>query len=274
MKRTGIIIQLLLVIQLSVGYSQGVIFSEGFESGEIPLNWKQEFVSGSVNWRYEDGGYTTTPLIPNSRKPPSAHGGDYNALFQFQNLNNEATKLITCQISALEFAIKPELHFWNAQYEWKHPPNYYNDELRVYYKTSLTSPWNLLQAYTQKTTDWVERIILLPENDLSATYYLAFEGKTKWGWGSCVDDIQIIETGVLQKYLSDIQVAQASTIPVSSGSENNPMLRLDLKVMGNSGTCPLDSLTVTSLNTSDADLKTNGVKLYITDAPSLMQIPK
>jgi hypothetical protein len=268
MKRTWIIIQLLLVIQLSVGYSQGVIFSEGFETGEIPLNWKQEFISGSVNWRYEDGGYTTTPLIPNSRKPVSAHGGDYNAIFQFQNLNNEATKLVTCQIRALEFAIKPELHFWHAQYEWKHADDLFlNDELRVYYKTSLTSPWNLLQEYTQKTTNWVERIILLPENDLSATYYLAFEGKTKWGWGTCVDDIQIIETGVLQKYLSDLQVAQASTIPVSTGSENNPMLRLDLKVMGNSGSCPLDSLTVTSLNTSDADLKANGVKLYITEAP-------
>jgi hypothetical protein len=267
MKRTWIIIQLLLVIQLSVGYSQSVIFSEGFETGEIPLNWKQEFISGSVNWRYEDGGYTTTPLIPNSRKPVSAHGGDYNALFQFQNLNNEATKLITCQINALEFAIKPELHFWNAQFEWMHGSEFYNDELRVYYKTSFTSPWILLQEYEEKTTNWVERIILLPENDLSPTYYLAFEGKTKWGWGSCVDDIQIIETGVLQKYLNDLQVTQASAIPVSSGSDNNPILRLDLKIMGNSGTCPLDSLIVTSLNTSDADLKTNGVKLFITPEP-------
>jgi hypothetical protein len=267
MKRTWIIIQLLLFVRFSFSYSQSVIFSEDFETGEIPLNWKQEFINGSVNWRYEDGGYTTDAGNPLSRKPISAHGGEFNALFQLQNLNNEATKLVTCQISALEFAIKPELHFWNAQYEWKHGSQFYNDELRVYYKTSLTSPWNLLQEYTNKTEGWVERIILLPENDLSPTYYLAFEGKTKWGWGTCVDDIQIIETGVLQKYLSEMQVVQASTIPVSSGSENNPILRLDLKIMGNSGNCPMDSLTVTSLNTSDADIKTNGVKLFVTETP-------
>jgi hypothetical protein len=244
--------------------AQTVLFSEDFESGEIPLNWREEFKKGSISWRYENGGYTLNPEIPFSRNPMEAHGGSYNALFQYQSLNNEATKLITTKISAIEFAIKPELHFYHAQIRWKHGEDYYNDRLRVYYRTSATGTWKLLSEYTEATTDWVERIILLPENDLSDDYYLAFEGETKWGYGTCVDDIQIVETGILQKYLDSLSVDQPTELAVSSGAQNNPILRVKLKVMGNSGTCPLNSLELTSLNTSDADINSGGVKLFLT----------
>lgn len=264
MKKLLLFLDILLLLSGLNALGQTVLFSEGFESGEIPLDWKQEFVKGSINWRFEDGGYTLNPEIPYSRNPISAHGGEYNALFQFQSLNSEATRLVTRKISALEFAIKPELHFYHAQIRWKHGSDYYNDRLRVYYRKSATGPWILLNEYTEPTTDWVERIILLPENDMSADYYLGFEGETKWGYGTCVDDISIVETGVLQKYLSEISVEQASDVSVASGTTNNPILRLKLKVMGNSGTCPVNSLVVHSLNTNDTDIPSGGVKLFLT----------
>jgi len=267
MKRSCLVIQLLLIICFSNGYAQTVLFSEGFESGEIPLNWKEEFAKGSIRWRYENGGYTLNPLIPNSRKPVSAHTGNFNALFQFQSSQNEATKLVTRKISAIEFAVKPELHFYEARFDWKHGADFYHDYLRVYYKSSLTAPWTLLRTYTDATTNWVERIILLPENDLSADYYLAFEGETKWGWGACIDDIQIIETGIRQKVLSDISVEQASEVSIGSGKVNNPVLKINLKVSGNSGACPLNSFHLTSLNTTDADIESSGVRLFITRDP-------
>ncbi len=263
MKRICLIIQLALIFQFSISYSQTVLFSEGFESGEIPLTWKQEFVKGAISWKYTDGGYTTTPQFPNTRRPIHAHGGNLNAMFHYQSMNSEATKLVTKRISALEFAVKPELHFFHAQYDWIHPPTYH-DYLKVYYKTSATSSWKLLQSYTQATTDWVERIILLPENDLSADYYLAFEGETHWGWGTCIDDIQIVETGIKPKSLSEISVIQASDVPIGSDSKHNPVLRVNLKVAGNSGSFPLNSLKVNSLNTSDEDIETGGVKLFLT----------
>ncbi len=264
MKKIFFIIQLFLAVHFSSGYGQAVLFTEDFESGEIPLNWKEEFAKGSISWRYENGGYTLNPEIPYSRNPMAAHGGSFNALFQFQSLNSEATKLVTKRIDALEFAIKPELHFYHAQVRWKHGSDYYNDRLRVYYKSSSAGPWTLLTEYTEATTDWVERIILLPDNHLSGDYYLAFEGETKWGYGTCVDDIQVIETGILQKYLSDISVEQASDVSVASGTVNNPILRLKLKVMGNSGTCPINSLVLNSLNENDNDIETGGVKLFLT----------
>ena len=132
---------LILMVQFSISYGQTVLFSEGFESGEIPLNWKQEFVKGSISWRYQDGGYSTSN-DPNSNQPIHAHGGNFNAMFQYQSTQNEATKLVTKKISALEFAVKPELHFYHAQVAWDHaiseedPPELSNDYLRVYYKSS------------------------------------------------------------------------------------------------------------------------------------------
>jgi hypothetical protein len=264
MKRISFVIFILLFVQVIAGYGQTVLFSENFESGELPLNWSQVFVNGAVNWRFENGGHTFSPAVPNSRKPMQAHGGSYNALFQFMDTKLKTTRLVTKKISALEFAVKPELHFYHAQVA----RTVYNDKLRVYYKNGATSSWVMLKEYTEATTDWVERIILLPENDLSADYYLAFEGENNVGnatYGTCVDDIQIIETGILQKYLNSTSVEQASEVSVASGSKNNPMLKLKVKVMGNSGTCPLNSLTLTSLNTSDADIETGGVKLYATE---------
>jgi len=256
----SIIIQLVLSFQFSISYGQAVLFSEGFESGEIPLNWSQVFTEGAISWRYEDGGYTYSPSVPNSRRPVSAHSGEYNALFQYQDLNVKATKLITKKIEVLEFAVKPELHFYHAQYT----KSGYNDKLKVYYKNGSSS-WILLQEYTEATSDWVERIIALPEGDLSANYYLAFEGEiSNLGYGTCIDDIQIVETGILQKYLSNITVEKTSEVSVASGTTNNPLLRLKVKVMGNSGSCPLNSLVLNSLNTADSDIETDGVKLFFT----------
>ncbi len=265
MNQSNILTCLLILISLSVNtYSQTILFSEDFESGETPLSWNYEFVKGAITWRYEPGGYSLTPSIPNTRQPMEAHGGNYNAIFQFQSIGNEATKLVTEKISALEFAIKPELHFYHAQMKWMHGGEYKNDKLKVYYKSRESNPWTLLRSYGEPTDEWTERVILLPEDDLSGDYYIAFEGETHWGWGTCVDDIKIIETGILQKYIAELVVEQASETSVASGTDQNPILRLKVKVMGNSGTLPLSSLILKSLNTDDADIKDAGVKLYHT----------
>lgn len=61
---------------------------------------------------------------------------------------------------------------------------------------------------------------------------------------------------------------QASTVAVPQGSVNAPILRIQLRVVGGVGTLPLQSLTFGSNNTSDADLATNGVKLWISPQTS------
>lgn len=66
--------------------------------------------------------------------------------------------------------------------------------------------------------------------------------------------------------LSSINYNQPVTSNIYAGSVNNVILRLDFVVTGNSGTLPLNSIVVSSLNTSDLDIATNGVKLYRTSS--------
>ena len=133
-------------------------------------------------------------------------------MFQFQSINGEATFLITPPFS-LEFAYKPVLYFWHAQDKWKHGSTYYNDNLSVYYKVHVDSPWVFLVNYPEVEASWTERIIALPLSVKSKTFYLGFKGQTNWGWGTCIDDIQVIETGFLAKSLSTITVQKPPQRP-------------------------------------------------------------
>jgi len=233
---------------------------ENFESGSLPEGWNNEYEEGTVKWKYQDGGFTQDPDIEGSGKPPYAYEGVYNAMFHFESLSGEKTKLVTQPIN-LEYRVKPELTFWHAQDERWTLDAFRNDELSVYYKTSKNAPWVKLAEYTSLVSQWKKRSILLPDSSLSDTYYLAFEGKTNNGFGVCIDEVLIQESGVTPKYVEEISYHQASTEFVATQSENNPILRMDIEIEGNEGSIYLDSLTLTSLNTNDSDIKTNGVKL-------------
>ena len=67
--------------------------SEGFENGALPSGWSRDYVKGTNDWRFYNGGYS--PNDPNyvqlasandpTRNPSSAHGGTYDAM-DFQRL--------------------------------------------------------------------------------------------------------------------------------------------------------------------------------------------
>lgn len=150
-------------------------FTENFDGTIFPPPcWTEEFVSGSQNWSKSNGGQ--------SGNPSTAYSGTGNALFFSASYASNTTKLISppLKIEALSNAV---LKFRHAQYPWSGD----QDELRVYYRTSATANWNLLETYTSSVTSWTERIISLP--DVSQTYFIAFEGKSKWGYGVCIDDV-------------------------------------------------------------------------------------
>lgn len=269
MKKIGILVLFVITILFSTTVRSQILFtnfSEGFENGgSIPTNWTTEYVKGNADWVFQYGGFTTTPGYPLSKKPMHPHSGNFNAMFQLQSLSSEATKIITPQITGLKtYGIHPMLKFWNAQ-------GYFHstDQLRVYYKTAKDSAWVLLAAYTDPTETpdsvyWVERDIYLPTSRISDTYYLAFEGTTKWGYGTCIDDVSIIETGTAPKALKSVSYRQPSTAPVAIGSKYNQILRTDIKVTGNTGSLKLNSLAIEGLNTRNADIAANGIKLYYT----------
>lgn len=245
-----------------VSYGQEIYINENFDNDTKPTGWTYKYESGNIDWIYLDGGYTTDD--PGTSEPSYAFQGGKNAVFYFASTSNESTKLITPAID-LSYAIKPKLVFWHAQADKLYGGGLNHDELRIYYKTSFTSPWVKLAEYTDEVPDWTERNIQLPDSSLTNTYYIAFEGKTKNGFGTCIDSMFVIETGIIPKYVESINTKQASSLIVPTSSENNKILRIDISVRGNDGAIVLDSIAFKSLNTNDDDISANGVKLFVSN---------
>jgi hypothetical protein len=245
-----------------------VVFHEGFESGVKPADWTQKKVVGeggeptgaTVDWQYTDGGYFDYPI--------NAFQGNYNAMFQKESYDGEATILITPPLDLSE-VLKPELRFAHTQQTWYVTlPNddilEYNDKLNVYYKRGLDSSWVLLKAYEEGIESWQLRSILLPDSSLSSTYYIGFEGITGYGYGTCIDTVHIMETGIISKFVDSYSIQQTATDFIPTNTTNNPILKIIIDVQGNDGNLYLDSLKVSSLNTDDSNIAPNGVKLYAT----------
>jgi M6 family metalloprotease-like protein len=157
-------------------------YSEGFEhAGAMPNCWTQQLVSGSLQWSFIAG--------DGQGHPTAAHTGSYNALFYEGAYGvSNITKLVSPAFNIAPFATST-LSFWHTQAVWGADQDY----LRVYYKTSPAGTWTLLASYTASITAWTQVSIVLPNP--SSAYYIAFEGEETWGYGVCIDDISITNSG-------------------------------------------------------------------------------
>jgi C1A family cysteine protease len=153
-------------------------YNEGFENGgSIPSCWSQEQVSSSgIWWIFITGN--------GSGHPSAAHTGTYNACLKDNTSASNKTILITPPLDLTSLS-NPQLTFWHTQAYWS--PD--QDELRVYYKTSYLGSWTLLATYTNNITTWTQKTLSLPNP--SATYYIGFEGNAKYGYGVCLDDVNV-----------------------------------------------------------------------------------
>ncbi|RLC50198.1 MAG: hypothetical protein DRI23_07595, partial [Candidatus Cloacimonadota bacterium] len=149
---------------------------EGFEGGELPDGWMNEYVVASADWQYTYGVNGTYPNAP--------HSGSFNAYFN--DNTGRTTKLVTPQID-LSTASNVTLSFWQARALYAPDVDY----LRVYYKNSTAGSWVLLAEYLEPMEDWTEAVLGLPE--LTDEYYIAFEAEDGWGRGIGLDDISITE---------------------------------------------------------------------------------
>jgi hypothetical protein len=158
----------------------GTVLDESFENaGAIPAGWTQEFVNGSTAWIFATGGY--------SSHPAAAYEGSYNARLYYNSSAGNTTKLVTPALN-LSGVDSATLTFYHTQALWS--PD--QDELKVYYKTSAGGDWVQLMHYTANITAWSQETISLP--NLTGTYYLAFEGIAKYGYGVCLDKVVVTTT--------------------------------------------------------------------------------
>jgi photosystem II stability/assembly factor-like uncharacterized protein len=155
-------------------------WSEGFEhGGSLPSCWTQEYVNSSNPWEMKTAGTNSHPA--------SAHTGTYLARDRSLVVNsNYVTKFVSPPINL--YGLAATLTFWHTQEAWSGR----QDELRVYYKTSISGAWNLLSTYTNSIAAWTQETIILPNP--SSTYFIAFQATVNAGYGICIDDLQISGT--------------------------------------------------------------------------------
>lgn len=153
-------------------------WNEGFENGgAAPGCWTQEQVGNSgISWTFTVGNGNINPA--------TAHAGAWNALLKDKTTADNRTKLVTPQLDLTPLT-NPELTFWHTQAAWGSD----QDKLNIYYRTSATGTWTLLASYTTSIAAWTRESISL--TGANSTYYIAFEGNAKFGYGICLDDIQV-----------------------------------------------------------------------------------
>jgi len=151
------------------------VLDETFATTAIPTGWTHLHDVGTTDWIFTTGGH--------SSNPSTAFDGTYNALL-YKSLSSATTKLITPSLD-LAGANSATLTFWHAQKVWTSG----QDTLRVYYRTTATGIWTLLNTYSSNITAWTQRTINLP--NLTGTYYIGFQGITDYGYGVCLDKVVV-----------------------------------------------------------------------------------
>jgi hypothetical protein len=169
-----------------------IFLTEGFEFAFVsgaPPGWTKSFKTGTVDW---------TRSVGDNRLTDTAYNGTYNAMLYYAGSSDHETYLVSPVIDFGTGTTDTKLTFWHKQVKW--PPD--QDTLSVYYKTSAGGSWTLLTSYTTNVSDWTKRTISLPNP--GSAYYIGFLGNAKWGYGVCIDDVQV--TGIVAPSLRTLTV--------------------------------------------------------------------
>ena len=150
-------------------------WTETFENNSPTRDcWTQSRVSGTVDWLFGTG-------ISNVPANSTTYAYFYNASY-----TAHTTRLIS-PVLQLNSSNLFKLSFDMANRAWSSDIN----QLKVYYRTSTTSAWVLIETYTAANENWATKTINLPNP--YATYQIAFEGINKYGRPLAIDNVKVIE---------------------------------------------------------------------------------
>ena len=240
-------------------------YMENFENGgDIPLCWTQEYVSGdNIDWQFITGN--------GGSNPSSAHSGTYNACLSDEDSDEDKTILITPTLDLSNFSTS-QVSFWHTQEFWS--PD--QDELKVYYRVATDSAWVLLEAYTSDISSWTKDSLTL--SNLTSTYQIGFEGNAMYGYGVCIDDVEVsgtlnvltaefeadTTTGVMPLLVNFTDLSTGGNITNwdwdfgdgGTSIEQNPSYEYT-----DAGLYTV-SLTITASNGSDTETKTDYIEVF------------
>ncbi|MCK9162859.1 MAG: M6 family metalloprotease domain-containing protein [Bacteroidales bacterium] len=184
-------------------------FSDSFESDNTLTCWSEESTSFLSNvWKIKDS--TISGGISMAQ--------DGSKFFYLSSTypTAQTRKLIAPQMD-ISVLSQPYLKFYYATKERAG----YQDALRVYYKTSKLSQWQLLKTYFSNTTSWTMDSIALPNK--SNTYYIAFEAELYSGYGVCIDNVLVSEADLMAYPVVD-------TLKIDNITDNSA--RITSKILG------------------------------------------
>jgi len=149
---------------------------DDFESGEFGYGvegWTTSIFSGTTEWGTvnSNGNGSVTPL-----------SGSQMVGFASYNFNSDTASIISPAMD-LTSVTDPQLTFNYTQVQWGGD----QDQLRVFYRSSVNGDWVQIGEYTDEVTAWTEITLDLPNP--SSDYYVGFQATSGYGYGVTLDDV-------------------------------------------------------------------------------------
>lgn len=176
-----------------------ILFAD-FEGGVIPAGWTQETtgVASTLAWEVQSKAEAT--------RPASVRRGDYRlTVVNPGTLYGSSVRLIS-PVMNLSQSHEPRLTFSRAALS----SSGYLDTLRVYYRTSASAGWIMLNEYATPTSgnNWADEELQLPA--ANASYQIAFEFADGTARGLSIDEI-VVESTPHCSTVSNVQISATST---------------------------------------------------------------
>ena len=153
---------------------------ENFDaSPSLPVNWSQTNLACTNNWKFQPGGWTGYWY------PSSAHSGSYNACLYDETTDSDICILSTPILNA-SGCTGAVLRFWHCMTSWESD----QDFLNILIKTNEAGSWVWIAGYSNSVASWTQRTIALPNP--GTNYTIGFAGNAKYGYGVCLDDVEVI----------------------------------------------------------------------------------
>lgn len=242
LQKLGALIAILFVPFFLFAQDKCCVLSESFENG-IPAEWTQESVKGAINWVVESGTLSD---------PADAFVGEHRLAFRNTTGTTlkEKTLLVLPPVD-LTSLYQPILTFAHAQAGDNLGDRWIFDTLKVYFRTSVTAEWSLLESYDYMIESWQSDTLILSGNEKS--YQIAFEAIDNNSRGIVLDEIQIRST-------------PTCAAPELTGVENLTNISADISFFSRmpSSILKVSDVPLTAAQLADANHKANIVDTEVT----------
>jgi len=157
-------------------------FTEAFNGPGLPAGWSVERVDGYVDWVTSRG--TICPYVGAIPAVPPANVVS-NACLWTANSGVTTARLVSPPLNLSSLVSNATMTFQLCMAECLAG----RDKVKVRYRTSPTDNWTDVTEIVYPLKKWTPQTITLP--NVSSTYYIAFEGYARGGYGICIADLVI-----------------------------------------------------------------------------------